>query len=223
MVNKTTLILLGANGVGKGTQAQKLAEYLKIPQISTGDILRAEVKAGTELGLKAKATMDTGELVADDVIIDMVRKRLMKDDAVRGAIFDGFPRTIPQAEELDKLLGELDIPLSAVVNIDVPRDMIISRLSSRRVCTTCGAVFNLNLNGQEIEKHRCPNKGEPNVVLRDDDQPDTVARRLDVYNEKTAPLLNYYKGTGRLRTVSGIGDTEEVFARMVIAMDPDLS
>lgn len=219
---KTTLILLGANGVGKGTQAQKLAENLGIPQISTGDILRAEVKAGSDLGRKAKEVMDRGELVADEVIIDMVRKRLLLDDAVRGVIFDGFPRTIPQAEVLDKLLDELDIPLSNVISIDVPKEQIVERLSSRRVCISCGAVFNLNLNQQEIEKHRCP-KGEPNIVLRDDDKPETVMRRLEVYFEKTAPLINYYKNTGRFRSISGVGDTEEVFARILIAMDPELS
>jgi adenylate kinase len=219
---KTTLILLGANGVGKGTQAQQLAQELHIPQISTGDILRAEIKAGSELGRKAKEVMDRGELVADDLIIDMVRKRLLLDDAVRGAIFDGFPRTIPQAEALDKLLDEMDIPLTWVISIDVPKENIIERLSSRRVCVTCGAVFNLKLNPDDIAKHRCP-KGEPNIVLRDDDQPDTVRRRLEIYLEKTAPLINYYKNSGKYRSISGEGDTEEVFARVLIAMDPELS
>jgi adenylate kinase len=222
MVNKYTLLLLGAVGVGKGTQAQKLARELKIPQISTGDILRAEVQAGTDLGLKARDIMNRGELVPDDVIIDMVRKRLLEDDAIRGAIFDGFPRTVPQAEALDKLLVDVDLPPPRVISIEVPKEVIVDRLSSRRVCLTCGAVFNTKVNPDAIEKHKCP-KGESNIILRDDDKPETVLQRLKVYEEKTAPLINYYRKTGNLRQVSGLDSEEQVFARILIAMDPDLS
>jgi adenylate kinase len=166
---------MGTVGVGKGTQAIKLSEHLKIPQISTGDILRSEIKAESELGLKAREIMNRGELVGDDVIIDMVRRRLLEDDAVCGAIFDGFPRTIPQAEALDKLLEEMGLPLSAVVSIVLPDEVIIERLSMRRVCLTCGATFNKEKDAQAIEQHRCP-KGEPQIIFRDDDKPETVAR-----------------------------------------------
>jgi adenylate kinase len=219
---KYTLILLGAVGVGKGTQAQRLAQELKIPQISTGDILRAEVQAGTELGVKAAEIMNRGELVPDDLIIDIVRKRLSEDDAVRGAIFDGFPRTVPQAQAMDKLLEDLQLPAPRVISIEVPQETIVERLSSRRVCTTCGATFNVAANPQILENHRCP-KGQPNIIQRDDDQPETVLQRLKVYEEKTLPLVNYYRKNGALRQISGVGTEDEVFARVLIAMDPELS
>ena len=222
-MSKYTLILLGAVGVGKGTQAQRLSKNLSIPQISTGDILRAEVQAGTDLGLRAREIMNRGELVPDDVIIDMVRKRLLEDDAVRGAIFDGFPRTVPQAQALDGLLTELDLPLPRVISIEVPQEVIIERLSSRRVCTTCGATFNIAANPRAAEEHRCPKGGKPNIIQRDDDKPDTVLARLKVYEEKTLPLVNYYRKSGALRQVPGLGTEDEVFARILIAMDPELS
>ncbi|HEY3296018.1 MAG TPA: adenylate kinase [bacterium] len=221
-MSKYTLILLGAVGVGKGTQAQRLSRNLGVPQISTGDILRAEVQAGSDLGLKAKEIMNRGDLVPDEVIIEMVRKRLLEDDAVRGAIFDGFPRTVPQAQALDGLLAELELPAPRVISIEVPEEVIIERLSSRRVCTTCGATFNAAMNAQAIEQHRCP-KGKPNIIQRDDDKPDTVLARLKVYEEKTLPLVNYYRKNGALRPVSGLGTEDEVFARILIAMDPELS
>ncbi len=220
-MSKYTLILLGAIGVGKGTQAQRLSKNLGVPQISTGDILRAEVQAGTDLGLKANEIMNRGDLVPDDVIIEMVRKRLLEDDAVRGAIFDGFPRTVPQAQALDGLLAELDLPPPRVISIEVPEEVIIERLSSRRVCTVCGATFNLALNPQAIDQHRCP-KGKPNIIQRDDDKPETVLARLKVYEEKTLPLVNYFRKSGALRQVPGLGTEDEVFARILIAMDPEL-
>jgi adenylate kinase len=221
-MHKYTLMLLGAVGVGKGTQSQRLSEHVRIPQIATGDILRLEVQAGTDLGRKAADIMNQGQLVPDDVIIDMVRKRLQADDAVRGAIFDGFPRTIPQAEALDVLLKEVGLPDPRVISIEVPQEDIVERLSSRRVCATCGAVFNTKTGAEAMARHKCP-KGEPNIVLRDDDRPDTVLQRLQVYHEKTAPLIGYYKKLGNLRTVSGVGSEDEVFARILIAMDPDLT
>lgn len=221
-MHKYTLILLGAVGVGKGTQAQRLSRQLQIPQIATGDILRAEVQAGTDLGRKAADIMSRGELLLDDVIIDMVRHRLQADDAVRGAIFDGFPRTIAQAEALDGLLKEVGLPEPRTISIEVSQEEIVERLSSRRVCATCGAVFNAKTGPDAMEKHKCP-KGEPNIILRDDDKPETVLQRLRVYHEKTAPLIGYYKKLGHLRTVSGVGSEDEVFARLLIAMDPDLS
>ncbi|MBU0508682.1 adenylate kinase [bacterium] len=220
-MTKYTLILLGAIGVGKGTQAQRLSQHLSIPQISTGDLLRMEVQSGTELGLRAKEIMNRGELVPDDVIIDMVRNRLGQADAVRGAIFDGFPRTVPQAEALGSLLNEMDLPAPYVVSIEVPEQDIVERLSSRRVCTTCGAVFNVKTNPKAIEDHRCP-KGEANIILRDDDRPETIQQRLHVYREKTLPLVSYYKEKGSFREVSGVGGEDQIFARILIAMDPDL-
>jgi len=221
-MSKYTLILLGAVGVGKGTQAQRLAQHLRIPQISTGDILRAEAQAGTELGLQAREIMNRGELVPDDIIIGVARKRLMQDDAARGAIFDGFPRTVPQAQALDELLKELELPAPRVVSIELPEDVIVERLSSRRVCTTCGAVFNVRTGPQAIEQHRCP-KGQANIIHRDDDRPETIRQRLKVYEEKTLPLISHYRETGGLRQVSGLGTEDQVFARILIAMDPDLS
>jgi len=220
--SKYVLILLGAVGVGKGTQAQRLAAELKIPQVSTGDILRAEVQAGSELGLKAKEIMNRGELVPDDIIVDTVRKRLLEPDAVRGAILDGFPRTAPQAQALDELLKELDLPAPRVISIEAPQDVIVERLSSRRVCVTCGAVFNLKTDPGAVEQHRCP-KGQAQIIQRDDDQAETVLQRLRVYEEKTAPLINYYRRGGNLRQISGVGSENEVFARVLIGMDPDLS
>jgi len=209
---------LGAVGVGKGTQAKMLVESLRIPHVSTGDILRAEVQAGTDLGLQAKEVMDRGELVGDEIIIGMVRNRLQQNDAGRGVIFDGFPRTAPQAEALDELLEEVDLPEPIVVSIEVPDEDIIDRLSSRRVCTNCGAVFNLKIDAEAPQTHKCPD-GEPNVIQRDDDRPDTVRKRLEVYREKTAPLIDYYKRKGALRPVSGVGSQDEVFARVLIALD----
>ncbi len=220
-MNKYTLLLLGAVGVGKGTQAQRLSQNLRIPQIATGDILRADVQAGSDLGRRAEEVMNRGQLVPDDVIIDMVRQRLQADDAVRGAIVDGFPRTIPQAEALEALLKDVGLPAPRVISIEVPQEDIVNRLSSRRVCVTCGAVFNTQTGADAIAHHQCP-KGVPKIILRDDDRPETVLHRLQVYHEKTAPLIDYYRKLGNLRTVSGVGSEDEVFARILIAMDPDL-
>jgi adenylate kinase len=219
---KNTVIMLGAVGVGKGTQAQRLVNYLRVPQISTGDILRAEVQVGSELGAKAKEIMNRGELVPDNLIIDIVHKRLDQDDAVRGAIFDGFPRTIPQAQALEKLLTDVGLPAPRVVSIDVPKDKIIDRLSSRRVCTTCGATFSVKTTPDIETTHKCA-KGPANVILRDDDKSETVAQRLKVYEEKTAPLIDFYKKAGQLRAVDGVGTEDQVFARVLIALDPDLT
>jgi len=221
-MTKYTLILLGAIGVGKGTQAQRLSRHLGIPQIATGDLLRMEAQAGTELGQRAAEIMNRGELVPDEIITDMVRGRLLQNDAGRGAVFDGFPRTVPQAEALDGLLQEIDLPIPHVVSIEVPEEEIVERLSSRRVCVTCGAVFNMKTNPAAIEKHKCP-KGEARVILRDDDRPETIQQRLEVYRAKTLPLVTYYRDKGFFREVSGIGTEDQVFARILIAMDPDIS
>jgi adenylate kinase len=218
-VSRYSIILLGAVGVGKGTQAKKLVESLKVPQISTGDILRAEVAAQSELGKQVQDIMARGELVGDDLLVELVRSRLTKPDTARGAIFDGFPRTIPQADALEKLLEEFDLSAPIVVSIEVPDEEIISRLASRRVCLSCGATFNLNLDQAAISSHKCPDGKTPNVVQREDDKPDTVKTRLQVYREKTAPLLDYYKRKRALKSISGTGTTNEVFARVLIELD----
>ncbi|MBK6909719.1 MAG: adenylate kinase [bacterium] len=218
-VNRYSIILLGAVGVGKGTQAIKLVEALEVPQISTGDILRAEVQAQTPLGKQVQDTMNRGDLVADDLLIELVRVRLTKPDTARGAIFDGFPRTVPQADALEKLLADEGMPTAVVVSIEVPDNEIVERLASRRVCLTCGATFNLTLDEKAIAAHKCPGGGLPNIVQREDDKPETVQKRLQVYRDKTAPLLDYYRRKRALRVVSGTGTANEVFARVLIELD----
>ncbi len=218
-VSRYSIVLLGAVGVGKGTQAKKLVESLKVPQISTGDILRAEVQAQTELGIQVQETMGRGELVADDLLIAIVRSRLKKPDTARGAIYDGFPRTIPQADALEQLLLEEGMPAPVVISIEVPDEEIVARLASRRVCLNCGSTFNLNSDQAAITAHKCPDGKSAMIVQRDDDKPETVQKRLQVYREKTAPLLDYYKRKRSLKTVSGTGTTNEVFARVLIELD----
>ena len=218
-VSRYSIVLLGAVGVGKGTQAKKLVEALRVPQISTGDILRSEIQAQTELGVQVQEIMGRGELVADDLLIAIVRSRLKKSDTARGAIFDGFPRTIPQADALEHLVLDESMPAPVVISIDVPDEEIIERLASRRVCLNCGATFNLNLDQAAIVSHKCPDGKAAMIVQRDDDKPETVQKRLQVYREKTAPLLDYYKRKRSLKTVSGTGTTNEVFARVLIELD----
>ncbi len=218
-VSRYSIVLLGAVGVGKGTQAKKLVEALKVPQISTGDILRAEVQTQTELGIKVQEIMGQGELVADDLLIAIVRSRLKKQDTARGAIFDGFPRTIPQADVLEQLVLEEGMPAPVVISIEVPDEEIVERLASRRVCLNCGATYNLNTDQAAIAAHKCPDGKTAMIVQRDDDKPETVQKRLQVYREKTAPLLDYYKRKRSLKTVSGTGTTNEVFARVLIELD----
>ncbi|MBL0061049.1 MAG: adenylate kinase [bacterium] len=218
-VSRYSIVLLGAVGVGKGTQAKKLVEALKVPQISTGDILRGEVQAQTELGIRVQEIMGRGELVADDLLIAIVRSRLKKPDTARGAIFDGFPRTIPQADALEQLVLEEGMPAPVVISIEVPDEEIVDRLASRRVCLNCGATYNLNTDQAAIAAHKCPDGKTAMIVQRDDDKPETVQKRLQVYREKTAPLLDYYKRKRSLKTVSGTGTTNEVFARVLIELD----
>jgi adenylate kinase len=212
------LILLGAPGVGKGTQAQKLVAFLNVPQISTGDILRAEVRNETDLGQQASRYMRRGELVPDEVVLEMVRGRLKQSDAQVGAIFDGFPRTLPQAEGLDGILRQLHRKLDAVLSIEVPARRIVERLSARRSCATCGAVFNQLLDPEAAEKHQCP-QGRSVIVQREDDKPETIERRLKVYTEQTEPLKEYYRRSNLLREVPGEGTVDEVFARLTRALE----
>ncbi len=197
------LILLGAPGAGKGTVAKMLTKIDGSVQISTGDILRGAVQAGTELGKKAQGYMERGDLVPDDLIMGIMEKRLQEPDCEKGFLLDGFPRTIPQAEALDALLAKLGIKLDMVVNIDVPRDVIFDRLCTRRTCENpdCQAIYNVKSMPPKKEGI-CDKCGSP-VVQRADETEEAIGHRLDTYNEKTAPLVGYYEKTGLLRTITG--------------------
>lgn len=190
------LILLGAPGAGKGTVAKLLTEMDGSVQISTGDILRAAVKAGTELGKKAEAAMKAGELVSDDLIMGIMGERLKEDDCKAGFLLDGFPRTIPQADALKGLLENMGIKLDAVVNLVVPREEILNRLTTRRTCVDCGAIYNVRSN-QPKQEGVCDKCGG-DVVQRDDETEEAISKRLDVFNEQTAPLVEYYRNEGNL-------------------------
>ncbi len=194
------LILLGAPGAGKGTVAKLLTKMDGSVQISTGDILRGAVAAGTELGKQAEAAMKAGDLVSDDLIMGIMKDRLQEDDCKNGYLLDGFPRTIPQAEALKKLLADMGEELDFVVNIDVPRDVILDRLTTRRTCEDCGAIYNVKSNPPKVEGvcDACGGK----VVQRDDETEEAISNRLDVYNEKTAPLADFYEKEGMLLTVT---------------------
>ena len=207
------LILLGPPGAGKGTQANILSKELGIPQISTGDMLRAAIKAATPLGAAAKKVMDAGQLVSDEVIIDLVRERLKKPDCRAGYLFDGFPRTLPQAEALK----QAGIPIDYVLEIDVPDEEIITRLSGRRVHPGSGRVYHLKFNPPKAQG-KDDVTGEP-LVLRDDDKEETVRRRLEVYRKQTRPLIEYYqKEPVKYRKISGRGAVEEVTSRALAAL-----
>lgn len=215
------LILLGGPGAGKGTQANYIKERYGIPQISTGDMLRAHVKAGTELGQKAKAIMDAGGLVSDDIIIGMVKERLKEPDCQKGYLFDGFPRTIPQAEAMK----EAGVPIDAVVEIDVPDEEIIKRMSGRRVHVASGRTYHIVFNPPKVEG-KDDITGEP-LIQRDDDKEETVRKRLEVYHAQTEPLVKYYSdwaATGdpaapKYIKVSGIGSVESITAAIFAALD----
>ena len=201
------LILLGAPGAGKGTQAEKICQKNNIPTISTGNILREALKSGTEMGLKAKSFMDAGKLVPDEVVIGIVKERLAQDDCKNGFVLDGFPRTIPQAEALDKM----GIVIDKVIDIEVADDKIVERMSGRRVCETCGATYHLLYNKPE-EEGKCGKCGGA-LIQRKDDHPDTVKERLHVYHEQTEPLKDYYEKQGKLRIVEGqeeVADTTKL-------------
>jgi adenylate kinase len=195
------IILLGAPGCGKGTHSAWITEGFGIPQISTGDILRAAVAAGTELGRSAKGFMDTGQLVPDEVILGLIRERLVEADVAAGFILDGFPRTIPQAEGLEGLLADGKQPLDRVIKIDVAREELIQRITNRRVCSRCKAVYNVEFRPPKVAG-TCDLCGGA-VIQRDDDQEETVIRRLAVYERETAPLIEYYENKGLLAVVDG--------------------
>lgn len=197
------IILLGAPGAGKGTQAEVICAELSIPTISTGNMLRAAVKAGTEYGLKAKAAMDAGALVSDDIVIGILKDRIAEPDAQNGFILDGFPRTVPQAEALDNLGVQID----KVIEIDVPDETIKQRLSGRRVCLDCGATYHVDFKPSKVEGV-CDACGKP-IVIRKDDEPETILSRLKTYHEVTAPLKDYYEKQGKLVSVKGRETVEE--------------
>ena len=207
------LIMLGAPGAGKGTQAAKVAEKYQIPHISTGDIFRANIKNGTELGKKAKSYMDAGGLVPDELVCDLVADRIAQDDCKKGFILDGFPRTIPQAEALDKAVEKLGTKIDYAVDIEVPDENIIERMSGRRACLGCGATYHIKYNAPKTE-NVCDTCGG-SLVLRDDDKPETVKKRLDVYHTQTQPLIDYYSARGNLLTVDGTQSLDDVFASII--------
>lgn len=198
------IVLLGAPGAGKGTQAQKLVEEFAVAHISTGDLLRAAVKAGTKLGVKAKEYMDAGQLVPDKLVVDLVKERLAADDAKKGFILDGFPRNTAQAVTLDSALADMGLSLDAALLVDVKAEVIVERLSSRRTCRDCGYTAPA---GVDV----CPSCGGE-MYQRDDDKPETIQNRLNVYESQTAPLVEYYKGKGLLKVVDGDRPVDDVYA-----------
>jgi len=214
------IVLLGAPGSGKGTQSQRLVERLGIPQVSSGDLLRAAVARGTELGRRAKEAMDGGRLVDDSLVLQMIRERLGAGDTRRGFILDGFPRTLAQAEALERLLRDLTQPLDAVVQLEVDAAELVRRISGRRCCADCGRVFNLFTSPRTaIESEPCPKTGAPHrLTQRPDDNEATVAERLRVYEEKTRPLVDFYRARGLLRVIDAMGDVEEVSRRLSQAL-----
>ena len=204
------IVLIGAPGGGKGTQAKLLVDKYGIPQISTGDLLRAAVKAGSPLGMQAKQAMDSGQLVSDNIVLGMIKERLAESDAQNGFILDGFPRNIPQAEALDSLLNDVDKPLQAALLIDVEFSILMQRLTGRRTCGSCGQMFNIHTSPPRIEG-RCDKCGG-NLEHRADDNEDTISNRLGVYEAETAPLVDYFRKQGKLRTVRGVGEVDSIFA-----------
>lgn len=203
------LVLLGAPGAGKGTQAKKLIEKYGIPQISTGDLLRAAVAAGSPLGKEAKSFMDKGELVPDRVVLGMVEERLKQDDAKKGYILDGFPRNTAQAEALDKMLGGMGMSLTAALSVDVPFEDLMKRLTGRRTCKACGQMYNVYFNAPKKEGS-CDKCGGA-LFQRDDDKEETIKKRLEVYNAQTAPLIDYYGKKRILSSVKGTGNIDDIF------------
>ena len=207
------IIMLGAPGAGKGTQAKMIADKYGVPHISTGDIFRANIKEGTELGKKAKTYMDQGLLVPDELVVDLVVDRFKNDDCKKGYVLDGFPRTIPQAECLDKALAEMNDSMDYAINIDVPDENIITRMGGRRACVGCGATYHV-VNIPPKKEGICDRCGGE-LILRDDDKPETVKNRLDVYHKQTQPLIDYYTKKGIIKDVDGTQRMDDVFNAIV--------
>jgi adenylate kinase len=208
------MILLGPPGVGKGTQARRLSEQFAIPQIATGDMLRDNVRDRTKLGVEADKLMTQGILVPDEIILGMVDTRLKESDAAEGFILDGIPRTVPQAVGLESILQQMDIELDAIVAVELNQDIIISRLTARRTCAKCGAVFNLVDNPPKV-LGVCDHCGGRDLEQRDDDHPNTVRKRLEIYHAQTFPLLAYYLPSGKLHEVDGEGTVDQVFSNII--------
>lgn len=204
------IIMLGAPGAGKGTQAKLIAEHYNIPHISTGDIFRANIKNNTELGKKAKEYMDKGLLVPDELTCDLVVDRISQEDAANGYILDGFPRTIPQAEVLTEALNKRGEAIDYAIDIEVPDEFIIKRMSGRRACVGCGATYHL-IYAAPKKENTCDKCGQ-SLILRDDDKPETVQKRLEVYHDQTQPLIDYYSKAGALREFDGTKDIDEIFS-----------
>ncbi|MCI8919851.1 MAG: adenylate kinase [Eubacterium sp.] len=207
------IIMLGAPGAGKGTQAKRIAEKYSIPHISTGDIFRANIKNGTDLGKKAKEYMDQGLLVPDELTCDLVMDRIQQDDCRNGFVLDGFPRTIPQAEALDGALNKIGQKMDFAVDVDVPDENIVNRMGGRRACLSCGATYHVEFNPTKADGI-CDACGAQ-TVLRDDDKPETVQKRLTVYHDQTQPLIDYYKNQGILKSVDGTQPMDSVFDAIV--------
>ncbi len=207
------IIMLGAPGAGKGTQAKLIAEKYSLPHISTGDIFRANIKNQTELGMEAKKYMDEGKLVPDELTVKILLDRVANEDCKNGYVLDGFPRTIPQAEVLTKALGEMNDAIDFAIDVDVPDENIVNRMSGRRACVTCGATYHI-VHVPPKKENICDKCGSE-LILRDDDKPETVLNRLKVYHEQTQPLIDYYTAKGVLRTVDGTKDMNDVFAEIV--------
>jgi adenylate kinase len=207
------IILLGPPGAGKGTQAARLAAHFGVPHVSSGDILRFVVAWQTEIGLKAKEYMDAGELVPDELVLELLKIRLAQPDAAEGFVLDGFPRTLPQAESLDKVLAEIGQAIDVVVYFDVPDELIVLRLSARASCPTCGKTYNL-LASPPKEDMVCDRDGT-SLFQRDDDRPEVIANRLAVFRRQTFPLIKYYEERGLVRTVQGAGSKDEVLEMIV--------
>ena len=203
------IIMLGAPGAGKGTQAKKIAAKYGIPHISTGDIFRANIKNGTELGKKAKTYMDQGLLVPDELVVDLVVDRVNQDDCTNGYVLDGFPRTIPQAEALTEALEKMGQKVDFAIDVNVPDENIVKRMGGRRACVTCGATYHM-VYAPTKKEGICDTCGGE-LILRDDDKPETVQKRLNVYHDQTQPLIDYYTSQGILRTVDGTVDIDDVF------------
>ena len=207
------IIMLGAPGAGKGTQAKMIAEKYQVPHVSTGDIFRANIKNGTELGMEAKKYMDQGLLVPDELTVKILLDRVAQEDCANGYVLDGFPRTIPQAEVLDNALSKLNEAIDYAINVDVPDENIIRRMSGRRACLSCGATY--HMEHVPPKKEGVCDKCNQELVLRDDDKPETVQNRLKVYHDQTQPLIDFYSNKGILKTVDGTVDMKDVFAAIV--------
>ena len=211
------IIMLGAPGAGKGTQAKKIAEKYSIPHISTGDIFRANIKNQTELGMKAKSYMDQGALVPDELTLELIMDRFTNDDCKNGYVLDGFPRTIPQAEALTKALADKQDAVDYAINVDVPDEAIVTRMSGRRACLACGVTYHIKFNPTKVEGICDACGGE--LVLRADDKPETVQKRLDVYHEQTQPLIDYYQTQNILKEVDGTLPLDEVFQAIIAILE----